>query len=512
MKKTQKMKKLLTLAAMLSTSSMAVTADADSLDIDAYYSAGPAATSSVADDTPVQSNDIPSSDTARAADMSEFIDKIEAESSLQPVRFVGDASTATTPAPVFKTASYGSGVADCGCQTSSCDCATPACSPCPAPVAKTDLWLTTEALLWFPEARAMPALVTSNPTVTAQPGNVFPELDVAGTTSVYGGDDSVYATPGAMDGGMSPGFRLDGGAYVSDGVGIGGRFWWLGENETDYDSGSPPTGDSLTTFGSLGRPFYDVDLPSESSVLINFDNDTGVVNEALPSFVGSVTASTSLDMYGAEAYGRLQMLSGKGFRAELIGGYSYFGIDDELSISSTSIQTNVDAGGGQPLDSISYSDQITAENSFQGGQIGMETILQRSGWTIRALTKVHLGNMNQDLVGVGSRTENDGGVITSENIGFFTYDGYSQTDDVFTFAPEINLKLGYQFRDNVSLSVGYSFLYWDSVAMVGQNLNNVLDGRSLSVGSATPASRPNQGLIEDSIWVQGVDLGCIVEF
>ncbi len=38
--------------------------------------------------------------------------------------------------------------------------------------------------------------------------------------------------------------------------------------------------------------------------------------------------------------------------------------------------------------------------------------------------------------------------------------------DVFTFAPELNLKLGYRFRDHVTFNVGYSFIYWNNVALV----------------------------------------------
>lgn len=393
---------------------------------------------------------------------------------------------------------YGSAsIADCG------SARTVRCAPARRRSMKrmTDAWMTAEALIWFPKGRSAPALVTENPDETLPP-----ELD-QGAVSLFGGQSSQFPTRDAFEGDVTGGFRLDGGLYLTKDFGVGGRFWWLAETEDDFAY----TGTGNTR--SIGRPFFNLDPTSlsEDAFLINFDDG----NPATDSFNGSVTATSSLEMYGAEAYARMAMLTGSNYRAELLGGYSHFGIDDELSMQSVSTQTTAPVNGAVG-DQYSFTDLITAENRFNGGQLGIETSIQRGGWTLRALSKVHLGNMNQTFTANGNRSFIPAATPPAQvdaTGGFLVLEDRTLEQDTFTFAPELNLKLGYQFRPNIALSVGYSFLYWDRVALVGDNLNNIFDESAILPPYPSPAAnQPFTGLRESSMWVQGIDLGCIIDF
>lgn len=336
-------------------------------------------------------------------------------------------------------------------------------------------WLQAESLLWFPQARRSPALVT-----TAAPGG-FPILP---NTAVAFGDE--------IDGGLSPGFRGDVGKYVGHGLGIGGRFWILDDNGDSYDA----SGDG--TDQTIGRPFFNTDQNIEDALLVASTLGTG--------FTGSVSAESSLDMLAAEAYGRLTFGSGRDYHVDLIGGYTHFDIEDRLSITSTTV-TNTTARAR------TFSDLFETENKFHGGQIGFESVINKGRWMARSLTKVHLGNMNQHVHIDGSSSDVtppaavqtfDRGLLALGNQGDYER-------DVFTFAPEVNFKLAYRFRPSVLLSVGYSFIYWDNLALAGEVIDRNIDFATVGNNNAYTA-RPSFDFVDSSLWVQGIDLGVIIDF
>lgn len=342
-------------------------------------------------------------------------------------------------------------------------------------------WASVEALLWFPQARNAPDLITVAPNTLA------PTLGLPNTQTVFGGEDG-------LGGELQPGLRVDAGRYLSENFGIGGRFWFLGDEEVNYAA----SGDGSAE--SLGRPFFDTNAGAQDSILVYADTGGGNV------FAGSIAAESTLSLIGAEAYGRLNFASGDEYATDIIGGYSHFGIDDTLSMTSTSVETTPASG-----QTFIFNDLFEAENSFNGGQIGFETVLKRGKWMFSSLTKVHLGNMNSSLRVSGSSTSGVPPALTTNAGGALALDSIGNYErDVFTFAPEANVKLGYRFRDHVLFTVGYSFIYWDSVALAGDNINPVFDATTL--GTAGPFGQPTFGLADSSFYVQGIDLGLTIDF
>ncbi len=361
-------------------------------------------------------------------------------------------------------------------------------------------WATYEALLWFPQARKLPVLVAS-----ADPGEL-PILGPGGSaadgvTTLFGGE---------IDGGLSAGFRADYGKWLSCDFGIGGRFWWLGENGDSY-SGTDLDGAD----GSVGRPFFNSNpVPNgvgEDALLIAY-------LDADREFTGDVSAESTLDILAAELYGRFRLGSSACHQLDMIGGYSHFRIDDKLRMSSTT--TTIDSLPLEPAPGTvrSFYDSLDAENRFHGGQLGFELSATRGCWMVRSLTKVHLGNMEQTYTSVGRREfqsppPNPGNPPTPpavSNDGMYVQTA-TRSRDVFAFAPEANFKIAYRFRPNVLLSVGYSFIYFDNLALNGSVLDRTIDGQSLEF-NAPPGERPAFVFDDDNLFVHGIDLGAVIDF
>lgn len=339
-----------------------------------------------------------------------------------------------------------------------------------------DGWATAEALMWFAPDRNMPALIT-----TSDPGTfpILPDGGINNVQTVFGDD---------IDGEISGGFRLDIGTYVNEHLGIGGRLWWMADNNDSYAA----SGDGSDR--SIGRPFYNTEVPSNDALLVAFD----------PTFTGTIAAQSELKVWGGELYARGKLACRDGCRVDVIGGYSHFEIDDTLAISSATV-TNATARIRQ------YLDLFDTDNRFDGGQVGFETVLSRGRWSLRSLTKVHLGNMRQQvrIFGISSdRTPPAAGNVTSGGLLAMGNQG-DRSRDVFSFIPEANIKLGYRVRDNISLSVGYSFLYFDNVALVGDVIDTSVDGSTINTGVF--GNRPEFNFNDSSLWVQGVDFGVQIE-
>jgi len=337
-------------------------------------------------------------------------------------------------------------------------------------------WAQSEALLWFTQDRRTPPLIT-----TSAPGT-FPVLGVEPTTQVVFGDD--------VSGELSGGFRGDYGKYITDNFGIGGRIWFFASNNDSF------FGDGDGSNRSIGRPFFNTSLGAGGDI-----DSFSVAQEGL--FTGAVAANSKLDIWGAEAYSRVRFSCTKSCRLDFIGGYSHFEINDELGISSTTV---TDATGRIR----SLNDLFKAKNRFDGGQVGFEMVIKRGRWSARSLTKVHLGNMNQRMLIAGSYFDQtppadplllSGGLLARGNQGIFER-------DKFTFVPEANFKLAYCLRKNISVSVGYSFIYWDKVTLAGDNIDNDIDFSDFPNDFDT---RPVFEFNDSGLWVQGLDLGVVID-
>ncbi|MAI69761.1 MAG: hypothetical protein CMM01_02475 [Rhodopirellula sp.] len=369
---------------------------------------------------------------------------------------------------------------DGGCETS--------CEPKRAPrIGKLlnrspkESWLSTEFLLWHTQDRKSPALVATAPPST------FPVLPNA---QVVFGDN--------LEGEFSGGFRLDAGKHLTENLGVGVRFWILANNNDSFFADARPNQISM------GRPFFYPLAGVEDSLTISG------IGGNLPSpgnFEGTVVADSAVNMWAAEAYARLRLNCHNNCRIDFLSGYSHLNLDDDLRISSESI---IDTTG----QTFEFHDAFETSNQFNGGQLGFEISLNEGRWTFRSMTKVHLGNMNQQVSIDGSHAfynlgdpvvYTDGGFLAAGNQGDYER-------DKFAFIPEANLKVEYSLRENVSLSIGYSFLYFDNVALAGGQVDRIVDPVVLTGPFPPFAANPAFKFNDSGMWVQGLDLGLRWDF
>lgn len=332
-------------------------------------------------------------------------------------------------------------------------------------------WLRAETLLWFPESRNSPSLVTTGDALENQFGN-------------------------PIDSGLAPGYRLDYGKYFKGGnFGIGARVWGLFGEEEDYRIASDDPAFNIQ------RPYFNTLLGINDALIVSG-------TQGLNTFTGAFDATSEFDIVASEAYGRILFGKAENFRVDLIGGYSFFAIDDELTINSLTV------GGAIPGQERRFRDSFDAANRFHGGQLGFETQLNKGRWSMTSLTKVHLGNMNQRLVIAGGSVSDLPGPPPPVNYanGFFVQgqQGVYEQDE-FSFVPEVNIKLGYQLRSNVHFTVGYSFLFWNTLALAGEQLDPRLDPTYFLDDTANPQFAGFQ-MRDSSLWIQGIDLGLTIDF
>ena len=165
---------------------------------------------------------------------------------------------------------------------------------------QSDYWMSTEALLWLLCPTAMPSLITTSDPQTLP---VLPE----------GGSDNVETAFGdQVNGEVSGGVRLDFGKQVSEDFSIGGRLWWMANNDDSYSASG--NGSEM----SIGRPFYNVSLLDNDALLVALEQPAGSND---PNFTGAIAAQSQISLWAAEAYGLITLAEVEGSSLDLIGGY-----------------------------------------------------------------------------------------------------------------------------------------------------------------------------------------------
>ena len=387
-------------------------------------------------------------------------------------------------APTATAASHTSGCTSC--DTSSCD------GGCDGlgilgRIKNSDVWMNTELLLWFTENQPAPPLVTTS----AQ--GVLPVYNGAGVTTAFGG-------PGGIENGLIPGFRTEIGKWLDcdEKIGVSARAYGFTEDENYTATSNGST--------SIGIPFFNVNagVLAEDAYLVAFTNGLGQ-----PVSSGTVWARSDLDLIGLEGSARYLIARGSGSRFDFITGYTYNRLTSSLSVrtQSTDLFTGNLIADGTVFDIL---DQFSTENQFHGGHLGLLSSVTRKGLTLSSLAKVSMGNTRStgDIFGstittppAGAATGAAGGTFArASNIGPMT------SVDNFSFISELGIKLGANLNENVQATVGYSLMYWSSVALAGDQMDRVID-------PAGAVNRPvHNGIVTQGMWAQGIDLGLIFNY
>lgn len=351
----------------------------------------------------------------------------------------------------------------------------------------TEYWVNMESLLWFGQRRHSPALITSS----AQ--GVLPVAGAQGVTTEFGGGDG-------QESGLLTGYSLSGGKYLDScqKIAVGGRVFGIFQNSQSRTLSS----DGST---SLGIPFYNIGIAADDAYLVAFNTGNTPVSS------GTVTARTDLNMLGAEASGYFLLGRSSDHRVDFVSGYTY----NKLKDSTTLVSQTVDEFTGNLIPDgtiFGTNDLFETENNFHGAHIGMLSSVIHKRITLSTLAKVSFGNMNQTASVRGFTTQEFNGTVDSFPGGILTQQSNINefSRNTFAFIPEMKVKMGYSLSDCLQMTVGYSFMYWSSVGLSGNQIDRSVDFTQALGGAAS--TRPAFSFADSGYWMHGVDVGLAMTY
>jgi hypothetical protein len=282
---------------------------------------------------------------------------------------------------------------------------------------------------------------------------------------------------------MKSGARITLGTWINPSARFELEWFGLGGNNTSFNANS-------STTPILASPFFDITTGAQSAYLFSYPNASeGSISINEKSFFNGAGAHIMRD------FNSNRTQSGGLYRFGGIYGFRYLGLYEKLSINAS---TDLNVGGS------TTSDAFRTSNSFYGGNFGLFAERQSGRWTWDAIGRVAFGTTSQRANISGSSSE----LWPTSPAGLFAYPSNigSYTHDLFTVLPQLELKLAFAIRQNLSLRVGYDLLYWGQVARPGHQIDTSINTTQLS-GTTVGTPGPLFKFQESSLLIQGVSAG-----
>ncbi|MEO1524858.1 MAG: BBP7 family outer membrane beta-barrel protein [Planctomycetota bacterium] len=328
----------------------------------------------------------------------------------------------------------------------------------------SDRWFgSVELLLMYREGDRLPPLVTSGPDGDSDTAG---ELGQAGTQILVGNERILDD--------MTAGGRINIGMWLDryKDRSLVARAWFVGEETFGFfaNQDSQPV---------LTRPFFNVtdgQTPEQDTQIIAFPNLAD----------GELRLTAESDLYGGDISIRQLWCKHYGATIDLLYGYQYLGLDENLAIRTRS--TSLDDNFAPVGSTISVSDSINVHNDFHGGQIGFATHYREGCWSFSSLVKVGFGSLRRKAVLSGSTlTSIDGNnavdpqglLVRSTNTGTFE-------DDTFSWAPELDFTIGWQRYPNFDVTFGYHIVAFTEALQVSGVVDPGLELNLANTGVALP--------------------------
>lgn len=411
-----------------------------------------------------------------------------------PVLTMEDEATAETPeAPVTSVspASFSSNVSDqgpscsagcdSGCSSRSCRSGCQ-CLSCQRSSIFSRGFVTLEHMSWYNKGINLPPLVTTSPAGTAF--GAAGVLGAPGTSVLFGGRD--------FDSDRQNAARFTFGLWKDEcrELGVGARLYGVEGGALRYTASS--TGTPI-----LARPFVNTDPavlppgPQQDALVVAF--------QPFPAITGNVAMAAATDVMGTEIFLRSMVDQGDNYRVDILGGWQFNRVDSDLAMSSRHILGAT---------TFQFNDLFDVENTYNAGTFGVLVERYREEWTLSFMGKIGVGNMNEQVTISGNNTVIAGGSVTTNgglyaqptNIGTFS-------QDLLVWSPEVNLKASYAISQKLSLSVGYTFLWWSKMAFAGDQLDTNINTTQLNGGGVVGPADPSFTFNDTDFWVQSIDIG-----
>jgi hypothetical protein len=306
----------------------------------------------------------------------------------------------------------------------------------------------------------------------------------------------------------------------------------LGSHRFEFDGTSgvrPFVGGFLTSGGCLalegeglimeraasGQSFRSTS--STPATFLPFQSPTNA-QQALPFTIpgainGSASAIGSSRLWGAESNLAVHFsLSNRSclLHGALLVGFRY------LDLTLRDALANQQTLAGDPTVSALGASTFTTRNQFYGGQVGWRLTLDRGNWSVEYLNKLAAGDTHvvSQVAGgplLGGTALAPGlvpGPLLAQpsNVG-------RRASELATLVPEVGLKLRYRLTENVSLSLGYTLLYWNRILCPGDQMDPHLNVTQLpGRGPVTGPALPEPLFVHTDTFAQGLSAGIELRF
>lgn len=401
------------------------------------------------------------------------------------------------------------------------------------PQGSGQFWVSADYLHWQFSGMEIPALVTGNPI-----GTPIGEAGIIGapSTRVLLGNQSI------LDGFRS-GHRYRAGAWLTCNLGVEIDYFGFARESAGYryDENS-----NLI----IGRPFINLaPLPAGSdprydTQLITFQNlVTGSIQVSASSQFQSFGARAKFNPLrdccsrclscaaggGCDASGSCDGILEPGCGSEggcdgscqgncrptprcnrctfaFTLGYRHLELKEQLSVNEE-LQT--------AIDQLAIVDRFGTNSRFNGLELGYEWSCQYLCFYLDAFGRLGVGTNRNDVSISGQTTDNSGGTPIINNAGILVQSSnrgtYSQ--DVASMMMELGFNGSVHIAQGVSLTAGYSVLYWGNVAQAGAQIDPNLHPGLFEPATATLGTigaQPTHALSD--LVGHGVNIGLVYVF
>jgi hypothetical protein len=343
-----------------------------------------------------------------------------------------------------------------------------------------------EYLHWWTSGNTLPLLATTGPAATPRPQAGV--VGVPGTEALFGNR--------AIDGEGRSGGRVTISRWLDswDDTALEFVGFYIGDDYQTGDFARDSAGSPI-----LARPFVNAASGRADASLVAYPN----------VFAGGLTIESYSDMYSAAALCRRNLAARPNGRLDLLGGYRYFGLGEELSIRERSAA--IDPGGLIPLGTLTdLVDEFSVSSDFHGAELGVSAEFGAARASVEFLAKMAIGGVFQavDIRGEtttsipgGPRTTTAGGLLAlPTNIGAYRR-------QLFGFLPELGVNTKIALAPNVSFVGGYSLLIVNDVLRTGDQIDGVVNTSQIGGRPLAGAPRPAFEFHDSILVLQGINLG-----
>jgi hypothetical protein len=371
------------------------------------------------------------------------------------------------------------------------------------------VWLGAGFLLWWTENTPAPG-----PLVTTGPPGTGGLLGLPTTRTLFGTNRTGYGT--------TPGIWVDMGTWLDNchqwGLQLAG--FLLERQAQGVTFASDAAGNPLLArpviFNTTGNPAASVVI---SQPAMTPGSVAAVAGTAAKS--GSIDITQNLQFAGWELNLLRNLNYTPGWSFQVLGGFRYLDLYENLNISQSSLFLQSEpATSGLPTAGTvqNIADRFTTRNQAYLGQVGADVAWTRGPFWVDLWGKVGMGPNHERVRILGSTTTMvPGGPTTIAQGGLLALPGTAvvpggnfgtHTTNWFVVVPEVGANVGVNVGEHVRLSAGYSFLYINSVARPGTQVNRIVNPSLVpslpAFGSSSGTGQPSVITKQDDFWVHGV--------